>query len=100
MAQPEWIKELVEEYTSQCDDLEELAECIVADECNRIYDIYAVEEFIKEYLTGHSEYCQNCFKHLDSNDIIWESQNHPFGDSYATETISSGVCCSRCGAKY
>lgn len=59
-----------------------------------------IEDFLDEAIEEASEdpeRCTSCLKSLDGEDYITEGQNHPYGSGFATEYITVGYVCTRCG---
>ena len=51
-------------------------------------------EYMKE---KSSEHCSGCGMPYNEDNYITDSQDHPYGDTYATETFAVGHKCSNCG---
>jgi len=50
-----------------------------------------------EMLRTYENRCGNCGVLLQDEDYTSASQNHPYGESYATEMINTGYECHNCG---
>ena len=60
-------------------------------------DMYDLLEDTYQWLLTHEDRCSECGKLIDDDDYIVSSQNHPYGDGYATEYYNTGYVCPRCG---